>query len=87
MELHIARVVMNKEKLTENVKTDDRLGMRGPGRQAERESVVAAGLTEANYIAGHISKGVDSRMGALVYSFRTFYSFELPSARLTCLLK
>lgn len=40
LELHFAGLVMNKEELIENVKVDDRLGTKGPGRQAECESVV-----------------------------------------------
>lgn len=40
LELHFAGLVMNKEELIENVKVDDRLGTKGPGRQAEHESVV-----------------------------------------------
>lgn len=42
MEMHLAGLVMNKEELVENVETDGRLGMRGPGRQAECESVVGS---------------------------------------------
>ena len=40
MEMHLAGLVMNKDELVENVEIDGRLGTRGPGRQAECESVV-----------------------------------------------
>lgn len=39
LEVHLAGLVTNKEELVENVKIDGRFGRRGPGRQAEHESV------------------------------------------------
>lgn len=40
--MHLAGLVMNTEELAENVKIDGSLGMRGPGRRAEYESVVGS---------------------------------------------